>query len=169
MLGSALWASAASAAPKSFSFPPQAAVGFDGASVGSTVVLPGAGDPDFFISFVIPQDYQADRELKVVLYLSNTSVSCTARLVATQLVRRRLNAPAANSTSGLNGGAPTVDFSSSGAIVGKGFRLSPGSAMPGQRRGDSITLQFERQADDPTDTCAGNVFVHAIDVRYPTP
>jgi hypothetical protein len=153
-VGFASWVSSASAATQSFSYP--------------TISLPGTGNPTFYVSFVLPRDYQNEGTVTIVLYLSTAAGPCTARLVPVQLVRKRLGEPIVNSLDGTSTASFTVGFSGS-AVRSKSFMVDRGFVMDGQRRGDALTLQITREAGDPTDTCDGPVFVQAIDIRYPGP
>ncbi len=168
-VGLALWASPVSAASNSFSFPTGAATPAGGARLGSgaTVILPASGNPSFFFNFVLPPDYKKNGAVKIVLYLS-TGSACTARIVPVQMVRRRPGQQGVNSLVGLAGGDPIVDFPLN-TVVSKVLTLKKGTALPGQRAGDAITLQVRREADEAGDNCPGVVFVQAIDIRYPVP
>src|SRR5262249_44362818 len=93
---------------------------------------------------------------------------CTTRIIPAQLLRKRVGAPLANDISGLSGG-PTFALGANAVVTGARFRLKPGGPPAGQRPGDSFDGQFTREAEDPTDTCNGSVFLQAIDIRYPVP
>jgi hypothetical protein len=165
----AFWADPASALQKSFSFPPQAAYVFGGAQLnGDSLLLPNAGSPTFLITFALPLDYQNNGQVRIVVYLSGGS-TCKVRLIPQSLRRKRIGSPITSNLTGLSGGNPLVDLSSFDIAAGKVFTLDPGGPLAGQKRGDAFTVQFTRQADDPTDTCNGTVSVQAIDIRYAVP
>ena len=89
------------------------------------------------------------------------------RLDPTLMLRKRPGAPVAASGTGLSGspvvGMPPGSF----VVVAKAFTLRPGSGLAGQKSGDSFDIRIRRTAADPSDTCAGLVFVESIDIRYP--
>jgi hypothetical protein len=160
-----IFAGPASAASQSFSVPIQAVTLASGATIGTSLNLPATGSPSFFINFVLPRDYAKDSPITVVLYLSSAS-ACTTRIVAPQLVRRRIGKLAANELAGLDDGSPTIAIPS-GIVASKVVTIAPGDILAGQRPGDAVLLQFRREADDAGDTCDGAVFIQAIDIRYP--
>jgi hypothetical protein len=162
-----LWAQPASAQQKSFSYPPPAAALAGGATVGTTISLPNAGSPSFLINFVLPLEYKNNVQVRIVLQLSSVA-TCKVRLLPKQLVRKRIGSPITNNLTGLSGGNPLVDLPVL-TIAGKVFTLDPGGPLAGQKRGDSFAVEFVREADHPSDTCNGPVFVQAIDIRYAVP
>lgn len=167
-LSSALTISAmpAQAAENSFSFPPQAAAVQGGATSQITINLPATGTPDFFINFVLPRDYAKNGKVSVILYLSSAASPCITRIVTPQLNRYRRGAPAAFDLAGLDDGNPNIKIGED-LIAQKVITIEPGDQLNGQRPGDAFTVQFRRQANDPSDTCDAFVFVQAIDIRYP--
>lgn len=169
VLGLSISTSAAWGAARSINIPPQAVTPSGGTSVGATLSLPPAGTPSFFMTFVLPRDYTPNGGLTVALQLqTRSSTACQVRLIVPQMVRRRVGAPLVNSLSGLNAGSPTVNIPS-GIVAGKSVSVQQGVGLAGQQAGDSITLQFQRQGEDPSDDCPEFLFVHAIEVRYQIP
>jgi hypothetical protein len=155
------------AATRSFDYPPQAATVGNGSNASLNINLPNSGNPFFFITFVLPRDYDPDRTVSIVLYLQSPVAPCTTRIIPAQLIRKRVGAPLINDITGLSGG-PTFGLQA-GLVAGATFKLKPGGPLAGQRPGDAFTVQFTREADSSTDTCNGPVFVQAIDIRYPIP
>jgi hypothetical protein len=162
----ALFATPALAAFGSFSFPPSAVVQGGGSFGPGATALPNVGAPTILFNFVLPRDYDRDAPVRIVLYLTAESVAgtCGARIIPSLLVRMREGRPLVNGLGGLAGGA-LVTFAG-GDVVEKVFTLNPGGAMPGQRPGDAIEVQFRREAFDASDTCPDDIIVRAIDIRY---
>lgn len=167
-LGSALTFSAmpAEAAENSFSIPTQATTPQAGANGGVAITLPPAGTPRFFMNFVLPKDYAKNEKISVVLYLSSPASACIVRIVTPQIVRFRRNSPAGFDLAGLDEGNPNIKIGED-LIAQKVITIGPGDQLNGQRAGDAFSVEFRREADDNLDTCNGNVFVQAIDIRYP--
>jgi hypothetical protein len=163
----ALFATSALAAFGSFSFPPSAVVQGGGSFGPGATALPNVGAPTILFNFVLPRDYDAGEPARIVLYLTAESVAgtCRARIIPSLLVRMREGRPLVNSLAGLTGGSPLVTFDGAD-VVEKVFTLVPGGAMPGQRPGDAIEVQFRREAFDASDTCPDDIIVRAIDIRY---
>jgi hypothetical protein len=164
-----LLAQPASAETASVSYPPQAVTPTGATTLTGAIFLPGTGTNGFLMNFILPRNYARNRKVQIVLYLtSGAAKPCTARLVPSQLVRRRIGLNSVNDFSGFGpaDGSPTVAFADN-TVVAKIFNLKPGLGFPGQLRGDLIALGLARHADDVTDTCAGTVFVQGIDIRYP--
>ena len=169
-LGLVLGPSPALAGTGSFGIPLQAITTSFGASfAGDAISLPESGSPSFLFSFVMPRDYVNDQEVRIVLYLAtDRDPPCAARFIPNHFARSRIGLPQVRfNFSGLSVGSPSVEFPDQ-AILGKVVRLRPGTAMPGQRRGDAFVVQIYRDADHVSDTCP-SVSLQAIDIRYPTP
>jgi hypothetical protein len=164
-----LWASAATAVTKSFDIPLESVTVGVGFKAASSIALPATANSTAFFGFVLPRDYELNGPVNIVLYLQTSAAPCTVRLVPIQLVRRRVGAAIANSLSGVQATSPTIDFTQDTMVVAKVFTVGPGDVMRDQRRGDAIGFQVRREPGDATDTCDGIVFVHAIDIRYPSP
>lgn len=167
--GLTLWASPALAATASINYPYTAVSPRGvGTTVGLAVLLPASGTSGFALNFVLPRDYRNNGTVQIVLQLSSANFVCAAQLVPVQVQRRRPGLTATFSVAGLAAldGSPTVNFLSN-AVVEKIFTVKPAAGFPGQRRGDSLTVQLNREADAAADTCAGIVSLHAIDIRYP--
>ena len=168
----ATWTAAALASPalaaeRSFAIPTPAIV-VGGIGAGSTAVeLPDGTITTLFFNFVLPRDYAQNQPVKIVLYLSSPAAPCIVRLVPEQLLRFRLGAPAVKNPSGLTVRSPAVNLDAN--IRAQILTLAPGTGLSGQRVGDAFTVSVQRPAADPSDTCAGSVFVEALDVRYPIP
>lgn len=156
----------AKAAENSFSIPTQATTAQGGANGGVAIGLPPAGTPSFFMNFVLPRDYAKNEKISIVLFLSSAVAPCIVRIVTPQIVRYRRNAPPGFDLAGLDEGNPNIKIGDD-LIVQKIITIGPGDQLNGQRAGDAFSVQFRREADDPIDTCNGNVFVQAIDIRYP--
>jgi hypothetical protein len=172
-VGLALWGSPALAATRSISSPITTVLPFGEAEMLTSILrLPPTGTPGFNMLFVLPFDYVKNGTVQIVLYLSAAGggFPCTVRIAPLQLERKRIGLLPVNNLSGLSAanGTLTVDVPD-GAILGKTFNLKPGSEFPDQRKGDTFMVGFRREPRNPTDTCPGNSFVHAVDVRYPVP
>jgi hypothetical protein len=163
--GLALSAGAASAVEGSISFPLHGAAVSGGAATGVVINLPNTGSPNFLVSFVLPRDYKANQPVEIVLYLSGPAGTCTARLVTSQLFRKRIGASIVNSLSGL-GENPDVALAGATTVT-QTITLRPGAQPRAQRPGDAFLLRIQREADDTADTCGSSVLVLAIDIRYP--
>ena len=157
---------AAATATRSLSFPLAAAVTESGAIGGSSILLPSTGSPAFSIKFVLPVDYQTSGTVVLDLYLTTGGGPCQARILPTFLRRTRIGAVQVDSLSGISGGSSLVNFQSL-AVVRKRITFQPGTALPGQRPGDALDLKIARLGDTAPDTCGTNVFVEAVDIRYP--
>ena len=160
------WSAPATAQPNaSFSIPVAATILTGGATLTlGAIVLPSSNTTTFAFDFVLPRDYVNDTEVTVVLNLSADNSPCTLRLAGDTMVRRRSPRAVVLGLAGLTAPNPNVDFPSANVLL-RQFTINPGGAMPGQRRGDAITLQLRREGNDAADTC-GSVFVGTIDVRY---
>ena len=153
----------------SFSYPPFAAEGTGGAIIGgASITLPNSGDPEFFITFVLPRDYVNNTEVKIYFYLSQGGASaCQIRFQPQQMVRKRVGSATVNALTGLSSGDNLASFSATpSVIVQKIFTLVAGATPTGQLRGDAFSIAFRRVSGDANDTCSGNAFVQAIDIRY---
>jgi hypothetical protein len=155
------------ATDRSFAIPTSAVV-VGGIGAGNTAIeLPDGATTTLFVNFVLPRDYVHNQPVKILLYLSSSAAPCTVLLAPEQLLRFRVGAPAVKNPSGLSVRSPTVNLDANiGAQI---LTLAPGTVLSGQRTGDAFTVSVQRPASDPSDTCAGSVFVEAVDVRYPTP
>jgi hypothetical protein len=127
--------------------------------------LPDGSARRFSMNFVLPLAYRNNGEVRIILYLRSPEAPCKVRLVPVQLVRKRIGSPIVDNLTGLSGGGPLVDLPAN-VLVAKTFILKAGGPLAGQMPGDAFTVRIERQANDPTDTCNGNVFVEATDIRY---
>jgi hypothetical protein len=161
----AAFAFPALATERSFAIPtPAVVVGGIGAG-NAAIELPDGTTTTLFFNFVLPRDYAQNQPVRIVLYLSSSAAPCTVRLVPEQLLRFRLGAPVVKNASGLSVRSPTVNLDNN--LRAQILTLAPGTVLSGQRVGDAFTVSVQRQATDPSDTCAGSVFVEAVDVRYP--
>ena len=159
------WSAPATAQPNaSFSIPVAATILGGATLVIGAIALPASNTTTFAFDFVLPRDYVNDTEVLVVLNLSADDSPCTLRLVADTMGRRRAPRPVILGLAGLTAPNPNVDFPSANVLL-RQFSINPGGAMPGQRRGDAITLQLRREGNNAADDC-GSVFVGTIDVRY---
>lgn len=170
IVGGVVFAAGDADAQKSFSVPVEAVSLSGGATVAGTVNLGNSGSPGFLFPFVLPEDYAANQTVEITFYLSAATPSCAVRFVPFHLSRLRIGSAIAIGTSGLTAvGGATVDLSDVGIVVGKRLLLRRASTvLPGQRPRDLIRIGMQRQADDGSDTCTGVLFVHGIDIRYPT-
>jgi hypothetical protein len=158
----------------SFSHPPHAVFPMTGATVDVAIKLPAASQPigpAFMMTFVLPLDYSTNGKVRVALYLTTSATTpCNMVFVPQQLVRWR---PGLAYLSGLTGIAPAdggnlVTFSESNAVVQKVFAITRNPAFPGgQRPGDALSVNLQREPDHPSDTCNGPIYVQAINIRYP--
>jgi hypothetical protein len=127
------------------------------------------GEPpaNFFINFVLPNDYKENGTVKIALYLQNSGTpTCRVPIAATRLIRKRIGAPVADNLAGLSSGPfATLPL---GNVAAKLFDLAPGGPMPGQMPGDAFVVQFTRH-NEPVRQCVGHVILHAIEIRYETP
>lgn len=163
----ALWSPPAFAAFGSFSIPVGSASTSGGATGSSAILLPSSGLPSVVINFMLPHDYQQNGEVRISLYLAvHDGTPCNARIIPVALIRSRPAVLQVSDLAGLSGGNAIVAFPGNSIIVNKVFTLNPGGALAGQKVGDAFTMQFRRDGNLPTDTCAGFVYVYAINVRY---
>jgi hypothetical protein len=162
--GLAVWAAPASAQMGSFSYPPQAAFVQGGAVIADVgIVLPNSGPTTFVINFVLPRDYKSGEPVKIHVYLKSDT-TCQVRVAPTLFNRKRVGSVIAG--GGFTGGNPLVSLTA--LVIGvKVFTLQPGDTIPGQKPGDAFSVGLARDAANASDTCAGPVTVHAIDIRYP--
>jgi hypothetical protein len=152
----------AAAAVASLTFPLNAAGFQNGATGGSTINLGNAGNPGFILNFVLPRDYQPGGAIRVVFYLQSAGSPCTARIAETQTRRIR---PGGFISIGSMTGNPRIAITEQSVAVRQYVVNDVASFLPG----DAMTIFFTRETDDPSDTCAGTVFVYGIDIRYDTP
>ena len=163
-----LWSQPAFAVLASFDYPLKATDLAGGALGGAnSITLPNSGSPGFVMNFVLPRDYTNNTAVKIIVYLTPSNLTpCQIRLVPAQLQRKRVGAGAVNNLAGLSSTSTQVNFDGSGVVVQKVFTLVAGGPLPSQLKGDAFAVQFARQANDASDTCATSVFVQAIDIRY---
>lgn len=170
-LALACLAAPALAAKASFGIPPAAtSAGVGGTSISQgTVNLGPSGTNGFITNFVLPNDYEAGRPVKVTFYAHTSAAGCFARMIVTNVNRKRLGKPVSSGLSGVTGvkGTPLLALPDTAfrAIV---VRIGPGNGLNGQKAGDAFTISMQREGSAPSDTCDAWVYIHAIKVVYPT-
>jgi hypothetical protein len=127
--------------------------------------LGATGTSGVTLNFVLPRDYVNDSEVAVLLFLKSFSVSCSIRFAAAQMTRSRAGQAQINSLDGLTAPNPVINVTSNN-IFQRAFRLNPGGAAADQKKGDIFALRLRREGDDPSDTCAQELLVSGIEVRY---
>ena len=157
-----------SASAGSFSYPPRAAFPTGSATAADSIFLGTSSNGGFIMNFVLPQDYETNGKVQIVLYGQvNAPGNCNMRLVPTDMVRRRLGALGAGGLNGLTAADGSANFFLPNAgVFAKVFNLKVGDLV-GQRRGDGFAITFERQPAHADDTCSFGSIVN-IDIRYPT-
>ncbi len=132
-----LGVNSASADFASFSIPVQAVSKSGGTGGTSTIGLPDAGTPSFFVNFVLPSDYLTNGDARITLYLQSPVAPCTTRIRPVQLLRTRPSAALVNSLSGVSGGNPNTALVS-GMIKARAMSFAAGNPPVDQKAGDGL-------------------------------
>lgn len=155
----------------SFDVPPAAtSAAGSGVIIGSTIGLSPSGRGGFNMGFVLPKGYKKNEPIRVVFYMQTPAPGCDARFSVLSLQRKRLGHPLAAGLSGLTPlqGSPVRTMPANGKFKPVAFEIAPDNSLRGQKPGDAIALLLFREGDDPADTCEQNIYIHAINVIYPT-
>lgn len=138
---------------------------------GGLELLDG-GSASFGFGFRIPGNYKNNSPIRVIFRWHAFSTSCDLLIRPDVLVTARVGevTPNINAPDGLNASDGT-DLWSTGATPDvtfeKVYLLTPISPF-GMRPGDDILVGFKRDSADPSDTCAGEMFITGITVSYRT-
>lgn len=167
----------ASAANRTFSIDPYGVL-VDGSKVTGSfgtggIILPNSGTPDFSFGFVIPNDYVPDTPIKIILSWHSPITACDFVLLPNFVDRTRPgHLP---STGSASGGLNPADGSNilaapDTANLGnkKVYLLTPSQGFD-QQPGDAILLGFFRSPGNSSDTCAANLIIPGISIKYKTP
>ncbi len=115
---------------------------------------------------VMPPDYVTGAPLTAILYWQyNGGVACD---VVLDFVDGWEYRPGVEEWSYLNGtGGGTVAADITGKVVGQQFTITPtGVGSQLLQAGDLVVLTFERDGNDPADTCTSTTEAHALAVHY---
>jgi hypothetical protein len=134
------------------------------------IALPDSGVPDFGFGFVIPDSYKKETPIRISLYWHTQLTSCDFRLEPNFVDRTRPGHAA--STGDASGGLAPEDGSeilTAPATAGQGnvkiYVLKSDQGFV-QQPGDAILLGLFRNADNPSDTCAGDLLISGILVDF---
>jgi hypothetical protein len=167
------WAGTAAAGTASFSIAGGAMTGDTGATVSSGgVILPNVSGPRVFFTFVLPRNYVSNTSITIIAYMHSVDADCTFVLLTDTVVQRRpgIEVDGTKTVFVPNNGSTVVTASSSVTIpFKKSFSLNPGGTIATMRKGDQFMIGLVRDASDVEDTCTGDVYFEAVDLRYTTP
>lgn len=163
----------ATAAERSISVPPESITVQGGAIKTSTVNLPKSSLGSIRIVFAVPADHAINTAIKVRIFATSASAPCDAVLRVATATRIRANQLSSNSIHPTvdrvePSGSEVISFAATGAVNLKTYivRTPLAASFNGLRAGDLIAIRFDRVVTEPTDTCAGFVFVQGADIRY---
>jgi hypothetical protein len=161
-----LTAQPAAADVASLSIPVQAVHVVFGATVDFFIRLPNASTPAFGVNFVLPRDYAANSDVKIIVQMFTTSSgNCDVRFVPLEVVRTRRGAQIAGGIDGISAQRPTLHLRD-GRVALAMFTVAPDGTLPNLRPGDGITALLARSSAHTADTCPGEALITAIEIRY---
>jgi hypothetical protein len=123
--------------------------------------------------FTLPSDFKKNSTATLRLTLANPGVNCSMRFGFDRVDRWRTGVvpiSGAPGAIGVSGGATKDVALGPNQTIVKSYEVKGMTTGPirGQRKGDTVSIVFERDGDNGSDTC-GNILVISGELRYKTP